>query len=148
MLKTCLRQLLRLYHFLVVVKHQMELLRQISDVKKKCWKCCSQSTEDNTHGFVFWPWGLYSLVSTECKLADPQQRRVFADWVFEMHQNNVEFHRKISLSDQTHFHFSGYVNKPSCCIWDMKPQDLLLTTFTSSTCNCLCGLWSDEVIEP
>lgn len=42
--------------------------------------------------------------------SDYQQRRVFVDWVLEMHQTNPEFHRKIYLSGEAHFHIGSYVN--------------------------------------
>ena len=33
-----------------------------------------------------------------------------------MHVNEAEFHRKIIMSDEAHFHFGGYINKQNCRI--------------------------------
>ena len=33
-----------------------------------------------------------------------------------MHENEPEFYRKIIMSNETHFHLEGYINKQNCRI--------------------------------
>ena len=35
----------------------------------------------------------------------------------KMHENEPEFHRKIIMSDEAHFHLGGYINDQNCRIW-------------------------------
>ena len=56
-------------------------------------------------------------LTQELNPADHQQRRVFANWVLEMHENKPEFHQRIIISDEAHFHLGGYVNKQNSYIW-------------------------------
>ena len=58
----------------------------------------------------------------ELKSAEYQQRRVFANWVLEMYENEPEFHRKIIMSDEAHFHLGGYVNKQNVAFGARKTQ--------------------------
>nr|XP_022920706.1 uncharacterized protein LOC111429121 [Onthophagus taurus] len=80
----------------------------------------------------------YKLQLTqELKPSDHQQRRIFADWVVEMHENDPEFHRQIILSDEAHFHLGGFVNKQNCRIWGSENPRVIVEKPLSSTCDCL-----------
>ena len=42
----------------------------------------------------------------------------FAKWAYDRLTENADFgKKKISFSNETHFHLSGYVNKQNCRIW-------------------------------
>ena len=48
-----------------------------------------------------------------------------------MHENEPEFHRKMIMSDEAHFHLGGYVNKQNCqnvTVW--------------------CSFWAGGIIRP
>lgn len=92
----------------------------------------------------------YKLQLTqELKPSDHQQRRVFADWVVEMHENDPEFHRKIILSDEAHFHLGGFVNKQNCRIWGSEnPRVIVEKPLYPQRVTVWCGLWSGGVIGP
>ncbi|XP_020717479.1 uncharacterized protein LOC110118936 [Ceratitis capitata] len=81
---------------------KMELLAQVSDVKNKT----SRSRTNENIG----------VVAKSLELDDHQQRRVFTAWVLEVHENVAEFHRNIFLTDESHFHLNGDVNKQNCRI--------------------------------
>ena len=88
-------------------------------------------------------------LTQELKPADHQQRRVFADWVLEMHENDPEFHRKIILTDEAHFHLGGYVNKQNCRIWGSEnPRVIVEKPLHPQRVTVWCGLWSGGVIGP
>ena len=65
-------------------------------------------------------------LTQELKPADHQQRRVFADWVLEMHENDPVFHRKIILTEEAHFHLGGYVNKQNYRIWGSENPKVIV----------------------
>ena len=44
----------------------------------------------------------------------------------KMHENEPEFHRKIILSDEAHFHLGGYVNKQNCRLWGSENQKMII----------------------
>ena len=64
-------------------------------------------------------------LTQELKPADHQQRRVFVNWVLKMHENEPDFHRKIIMSDDAHFHLGGYVNKQNCRIWGSENPKMI-----------------------
>ncbi|XP_053946532.1 uncharacterized protein LOC128855555 [Anastrepha ludens] len=73
----------------------------------------------------------------ELKPADHQQRRVFAYWVVEMHENDLEFHRKIILTDEAHFHLGGFVKK----IWGSEnPRVIVEKPLYPQRVTVWCGL--------
>ena len=46
-----------------------------------------------------------------------------------MHENEPEFHRKIIMSDEAHFHFGGYINKQNFRIRGSEnPKKIILDT--------------------
>src|ERR1700712_2636076 len=88
-------------------------------------------------------------LTQEFKPADHQQRRVFADWVVEMHENDLEFHRKIFFSDEAYFHLGGFVNKQNFRIWGSEnPRVIVEKPLYPQRVTVWCGLWSSGVIGP
>ena len=43
-----------------------------------------------------------------------------------MHENKPEFHRKIIMSDEAHFHFRSFVNKQNCRIWGSENPKIII----------------------
>jgi len=70
--------------------------------------------------------GPYKIQLTqELKINDHRQRRVFADWVLEQLEVNLNFAKQIIFSDEAHFWMNGYVNKQNCRIWnDTNPREI------------------------
>lgn len=80
---------------------------------------------------------------------DHQQRRVFAEWVIEMHQANQEFHRQIIMSDEAHFNLGGHVNKQNCRIWGSEnPRKIIEKPIHPQRVTVWCGFWSGGIIGP
>ena len=44
----------------------------------------------------------------------------------KMHKNEPEFHRKIIMGDEAHFHLGGYVNKQNCRIWGSENPKIII----------------------
>ena len=42
-----------------------------------------------------------------------------------MHENEPEFHQKIFMSDEAHFHLGGYVNKQNHHIWSSENPKMI-----------------------
>ena len=47
----------------------------------------------------------------ELKPLDHQKRSMFMNWAEQQHENDSDFYRKISFSDEAHFWLNGFVNK-------------------------------------
>ena len=61
----------------------------------------------------------------------------------------LEFHRKIILSDEAHFHLGGFVNKWNCLIWGSEnPRIIVEKPLYPQRVTVWCGLWSGGVIGP
>ena len=43
-----------------------------------------------------------------------------------MHENEPEFHRKIIMSYEAHFHLGGYVDKQNCRIWGSENPKMII----------------------
>jgi len=68
----------------------------------------------------------YKIQQTqELKVNDHIQRHMFADWVLEQLEVNLNFAKQIIFSDEVHFWMNGYVNKQNCRIWnDTNPRKI------------------------
>ena len=65
-----------------------------------------------------------------------------------MHENEPEFHRKIIMSDEAHFHFVDYVNKQNCRIWGSENRKIIIKKpLYSQRVTVWCGFWGGEVIR-
>ena len=81
------------------------------------------------------------------KPADHQQRRVFANWVLEMHENKPEFHQRIIISDEAHFHLGGYVNKQNSYIWGSgNPKMIIEEPLYPQHVSVWCDFWPEGII--
>lgn len=88
-------------------------------------------------------------LTQELKPVDHHKRRIFADWVLQMHQNDPDFHRKIIFSDEAHFHLGGYVNKQNCRIWGSEnPRMIVEKPLHPQRVTVWCGFWAGGVIGP
>ena len=77
-------------------------------------------------------------LTQELKPVDHQQRHVFANWVLEMQENELEFHQKNIMSDEAYFHLGDYVNKQYYRNLGLgKPKNDYRKASLSETCNCL-----------
>ncbi|GFW79184.1 uncharacterized protein TNCV_2475911 [Trichonephila clavipes] len=73
---------------------------------------------------------IYSQFGLAIHQNDHQARRRFVEWA----QNEItvvpDFHKRILLSDETHFWLNGYVNRQNCRIWsEANPQVAMITNF-------------------
>ena len=64
-----------------------------------------------------------------------------------MHENEPEFHRKIVMSDETHFHLGGYVNKQNCRIWVLEnPKMIIEKPLYTQRVTVWCGFYARGII--
>ena len=81
------------------------------------------------------------------KPADHEQRRVFANWVLEMHENEPDFHRKIIMSDEVHFHLRDNVNQQNCRICGSEiPKMIIGKSLYPQSETVRCGFWAGGII--
>ena len=67
----------------------------------------------------------------------------------KMHENVLEFHRKIIISDEAHIHLSGYVNKQNCRIWGSEnPKIIIEKPFYPQRKTVWCSFWAGGIIGP
>lgn len=64
----------------------------------------------NPHRILHKDLGFKAFISQKQELTptDHKQRLVFVDWVLEMHQTDLEFHRKMVLRDEADYHFKKH----------------------------------------
>ena len=43
-----------------------------------------------------------------------------------MHENEPDFHGKIIMSGDAHFHLGGYINKQNCRIWGSENSKMII----------------------
>ncbi|GFY24278.1 putative transposable element [Trichonephila clavipes] len=61
----------------------------------------------------------------------------------------VDFHKRISFSDEAHFWLNGYVNKQNCHIWsEANPQVYVETPLYPEKLTVWCALWAGGIIGP
>ena len=66
-----------------------------------------------------------------------------------MHENEPEFHRKIIMSDEAHFHLTGCVNKQNCRIWGSEnPKMIIEKPLYPQRVTVWCGFWAGGIIGP
>ena len=66
-----------------------------------------------------------------------------------MHENKPEFRRKIIMSDETHFHLGGYVNKQNCRIWGSKNSKMIIEKpLYPQGVTVWCDFWAGGIIGP
>lgn len=84
----------------------------------------------------------------ELKPEDHSHRRNFVDWIQQMNENDHDFvYEKIIMSDEAHFHLSGYVNKQNSRIWGSEnPKATISVPIHSERVTVWCGFWGKGVI--
>ncbi|GFX66317.1 DUF4817 domain-containing protein [Trichonephila clavipes] len=92
---------------------------------------------------------IYSQFGLAIHQNDHQARRRFVEWA----QNEIavvpDFHKRILLSDETHFWLNGYVNKTNCRIWsEANPQVCVETPLHPENLTVWCALWDGGIIGP
>ena len=67
----------------------------------------------------------------------------------KMHENKPEFHRKIIMSDEAHFHLGGYVNKQDRRILGLEnPKMIIEKPFYPQCVTVWCDFWARGIIGP
>ena len=60
-----------------------------------------------------------------------------------------EFHRKIIMNDEVHFHFGGYVSMQNCRIWGSEnPKMIIEKPLYPQRVTVWCGFWAGGIIGP
>ena len=66
-----------------------------------------------------------------------------------MHENLLEFHRKIIMSDEAYFHLEGHVNKQNRCIWGSENLKMIFERpLYPQRITFWCGFWAGWIIGP
>ena len=66
-----------------------------------------------------------------------------------MHENEPEFHQKIIMSDEAHFHLGGYLNKQDCRIWGSENLKMIMEKpLYPQRVTVWCGFWAGGIIGP
>ena len=66
-----------------------------------------------------------------------------------MHENELEFHRKIIISNKAHFQFWGHVNKQNCRTWGSEnPKIIIEKLLYPQRVTVWCGFWARGIIGP
>ena len=80
---------------------------------------------------------------------DHASRRAYANNMLQLVNDNPDFHEKIIMSDEAHFHLDGYVNKQNSRFWaDGNPQIIHESPLHPEKVTVWCGIWSGGVIGP
>ena len=66
-----------------------------------------------------------------------------------MHKNKPDFHRKIIMSNEAHFHLGGYVNKQNSRIWGSEnPTMIIEKPLYPQRVTAWRGFWAGGIIGP
>ena len=58
--------------------------------------------------------------SQQLNLQDHSCRQEYAEKMLQLINKNPDFHEKILMSDEAHFHLNGYVNKQNYLFWSKE----------------------------
>lgn len=76
-------------------------------------------------------------------------RRVFVDWVWKMDENDLEFLRKVILSDETHSDLEGFLNEQNCDIRGSKNTKIIVKqSLHPQRVIVWCSFQAGEIIIP
>lgn len=83
------------------------------------------------------------------KQVDQQQRLTYALKFQEMARGNENFLQNLIMSDESHFHMNGFVNKQNCRIWgSANPRAVYQRKMHSMKCTVWCGVTYEKIIGP
>ena len=85
----------------------------------------------------------------ELKPQDFQPRLQYAVRLRELAENDLNFFDKLIMSNETHFHLNGFVNKQNCRFWAKEnPRAVHQRELHPLKCTVLCAITSNEIIGP
>lgn len=80
---------------------------------------------------------------------DHSRRRTYANMILQFVMNDPDFHKKILMSDEAHFHLHGHVNKQNSRFWATEnPQLICDSPLHSVKVTVWCAIWSGGIIGP
>lgn len=81
--------------------------------------------------------------------ADRQSRINYSQAILNLHHEEDNFFSKIIMSDEAHFHLSGYVNKQNLRFWGTEnPQVIHEEPLHALKLTVWCGIYAEKVIGP
>lgn len=79
---------------------------------------------------------------------DHLRRRTYANRMLQLAHDNPDFHEKIIMSDEAHFHLNGYVNKQNSRFWAMQnPQIIHQSPLHPLKVTVWCAIWSGGIMD-
>ena len=80
---------------------------------------------------------------------DYEQRLEYAMRLQDLVNGDPGFLQTLIMSDETHFHLNGFVNKQNCRIWGTEnPQVIQQHQLHPVKCTVWCGVTANEIIGP
>ena len=81
--------------------------------------------------------------------ADYPRRLSFGKWLIEMTENELDFWRKLIMSDEAHFSLNGGVNKQNCRFYSTEnPQLIQEQPLHNQKVTVWCGVCANMIIRP
>ena len=97
-------------------------------------------------GLNFHPYKIATV--QELSDRDMADRRISSEQLLEM-LNEGSVINTVLMTDEAHFHLSGYVNKQNYCYWAPEnPQELHQRPLHSERLTVWCGIASFGVLDP
>lgn len=85
----------------------------------------------------------------ELKVQDVAQRLQFAETFLNMCEHDLSVIDNLYMSDEAHFHLSGYVNKQNCRFWaEDNPRQLHETPLHSQKVTVWCAISAQQIVGP
>ena len=95
----------------------------------------------------FYPYTV--LFIQELKPHDFQPRLQYAVRLRELAENEPNFFDKLLMSDETHFHLNGFVNKQNCRFWAKEnPRAVHQRKLHPVKRTAWCAITANEIIGP
>lgn len=80
---------------------------------------------------------------------DKQLRLEYSRALLNIAENDVEFHCKLMMSDEAHFHLNGFVNKQNCRFWGSNnPRQLHQKSLHPIRVTVWCAIKAERIIGP
>ena len=85
----------------------------------------------------------------ELQPQDNEKRLEYAMRLQDLVNGDPGFLQKLIMSDESHFHLNGFVNKQNCRIWGTaNPQVIQQHQLHPAKCTVWCGITANEIIGP